>query len=200
MKYKTKAKPKAIADNLPVFCAYDKIVKIEKLKPNPLNPNKHPESQIKSLARNIKAIGWRYPITVSTLSGLIVKGHGRLLAAKELGVKEVPVDYQSYSSDEEEMADLLFDNKIQELSEIDKKELLNCFENYDTGNIPFELSGYTEEEYRDLAAAFDEYQPKKEEETEKEEESDVPTKESTFKCCDFKKCCPHYGQEGCSRA
>lgn len=198
MEYKTKAEPRAKADNISVFCSYDKIVKIENVKPNPANPNTHPEEQIKNLARNIKSIGWRYPITISNQSGMIVKGHGRLMAAKYLGVKEVPVEYQNYSSEEEEMADLLFDNRIQELSEIDRKILLNCFENYDTGNIPFELSGYTEEEYRDLASAFDEYEPKKKEES--EETTEVQQKESTFKCCDFKKCCPSYGQKGCSRA
>lgn len=198
MEYKTKAEPRAKADNISVFCSYDKIVKIENVKPNPANPNTHPEEQIKNLAQNIKSIGWRYPITISNQSGMIVKGHGRLMAAKCLGVKEVPVEYQNYSSEEEEMADLLFDNRIQELSEIDRKTLLNCFENYDTGNIPFELSGYTEEEYRDLASAFDEYEPKKKEES--EETTEVQQKESTFKCCDFKKCCPSYGQKGCSRA
>ena len=198
MEYKIKAEPRAKADNISVFCSYDKIVKIENVKPNPANPNTHPEEQIKNLAQNIKSIGWRYPITISNQSGMIVKGHGRLMAAKYLGVKEVPVEYQNYSSEEEEMADLLFDNRIQELSEIDRKTLLNCFENYDTGNIPFELSGYTEEEYRDLASAFDEYEPKKKEES--EETTEVQQKESTFKCCDFKKCCPSYGQKGCSRA
>ena len=198
MEYKTKAEPRAKADNISVFCSYDKIVKIENVKPNPANPNTHPEEQIKNLAQNIKSIGWRYPITISNQSGMIVKGHGRVMAAKYLGVKEVPVEYQNYSSEEEEMADLLFDNRIQELSEIDRKTLLNCFENYDTGNIPFELSGYTEEEYRDLASAFDEYEPKKKEES--EETTEVQQKESTFKCCDFKKCCPSYGQKGCSRA
>ena len=199
MTYKTKAEPKTTADNIPVFCAYDKIVNIEKIKPNPANPNKHPEEQIEALAQNIKTIGWRYPITVSNQSGMIVKGHGRLMAAKFLGVKEIPVDYQNYSSDEEEMADLLFDNKIQELSETDRKILLNCFENFDTGNIPFELSGYSEEDYRDLASAFDEFQPK-EKTKDPEESPEVQQKESKFKCCDFEKCCPCYGQKGCSRA
>jgi hypothetical protein len=199
MKYKTKAEPKALADKISVFCAFDKIVQIENVKPNPANPNKHPEEQVEKLALNIKTIGWRYPITVSNQSGMIVKGHGRLMAAKLLGLKEVPVDYQNYSNEEEEMADLLFDNRIQELSEIDRKTLLNCFENFDTGNIPFELSGYSEDDYRDLASAFDEYQPKEKPE-DPEEEKEVEQKESTFKCCDFKKSCPHYGQKGCSRA
>lgn len=197
--YKTKAKPKGIADKIPVFCAYDKIVKIEELKPNPANPNKHPATQIKKLAENIASLGWRNPITVSTLSGLIVKGHGRLMAAQFLDCKEVPVDYQEYATKEEESADLLADNRIQELSEIDRKILLQCFEEYDNGLIPFELSGYTEDEYGELASAFDEYEPKNKENKAQGEDLEVKQKEVNFKCCDYKKCCPCFGQDGCAR-
>lgn len=76
MDYTTSAEPKAFADGRPVFCAHDKIVPIKELRENPLNPNKHPDDQIRALAAIIKATGWRQPITVSTRSGLIVKGHG----------------------------------------------------------------------------------------------------------------------------
>ncbi|MFR2694368.1 MAG: hypothetical protein ACLTBV_30990 [Enterocloster bolteae] len=48
---------------------------------------------MRALAAIIKATGWRQPITVSTRSGLIVKGHGRLAAAKYGKFKEAPVDY-----------------------------------------------------------------------------------------------------------
>lgn len=154
--YKTNAHPKAVADLIPVFCAYDKIVKTSNLKANPSNPNIHPEEQIKLLADIIKATGWRSPITVSKQSGYVVKGHGRLLAARMAELTEVPVDFQEYSSQEEETADLLADNKIAELSKINKKMLLDCFEQYDTGATPFILSGYTDAEYEDLAAMFDE--------------------------------------------
>ena len=51
--YRTKAKPRAMAGNIPVFCAFDKIVKIQELKPNPQNPNQHPTAQIKLLAEII---------------------------------------------------------------------------------------------------------------------------------------------------
>lgn len=197
--YKTKAKPKGIADKIPVFCAYDKIVKIEELKPNPANPNKHPATQIKKLAENIASLGWRNPITVSTLSGFIVKGHGRLMAAQFLNCKEVPVDYQEYATKEEESADLLADNRIQELSETDRKILLQCFEEYDNGSIPFELSGFTEDEYGELASAFDEYEPKNKEDKTQGEDLEVKQKEVNFKCCDYKKCCPCFGQDGCAR-
>jgi len=202
--YKSKAKPKGKADNIPVYCAYDEIVKIKTLKPNPANPNQHSSDQIQKIAQNIKSLGWRNPITVSSRSGLIVKGHGRLMAAQFMGLKEVPIDVQQYATEAEETADLIADNRLQELSEIDKKALLQCFENFDTGEIPFNLCGYSEEEYGELASMFDEYQPKKKPESEaddeeNQEEQEIVQKEVNFKCCDYKKCCPCYGQDGCSR-
>ena len=42
-----------------VFCAHTELVDIEKLVPNPRNPNRHPENQIKLLAKIIRAQGWR---------------------------------------------------------------------------------------------------------------------------------------------
>ena len=183
-------KPKGTASGILVYCAFDKIVDIKALKPNPQNPNRHSAEQVQKIASNIRALGWRNPITVSSRSGLIVKGHGRLMAAQFMDWSEVPVDFQQYSSDAEETADLIADNRLQELSEIDKKALLQCFENYDTGEIPFELCGYTEDEYGELASMFDEYEPK---------EKETKQKEVISKCCDFKKCCPNYGQAGCTR-
>ena len=52
-------------DGFKVYCAYDEIVEIDSLKPNPRNPNRHPEAQVKMLARIIGEQGWRAPITVS---------------------------------------------------------------------------------------------------------------------------------------
>lgn len=67
-----------------VACAFDKMVKIGDVKPNPKNPNQHPEAQIDALAKLIKHLGWRAPVTVSNRSGLVVRGHGRLMAAEQL--------------------------------------------------------------------------------------------------------------------
>lgn len=89
-------KPKGIVGGVPVYCSYDKGVEIKEVKPNPKNPNQHPEEQIGLLAKIIQAQGWRAPITVSTLSGLVVRGHGRLMAAIHAGLSHVPVDYQEY--------------------------------------------------------------------------------------------------------
>jgi ParB-like chromosome segregation protein Spo0J len=103
-----------------VYCAFDEMVPTADLKEHPKNPNKHPQRQIKILSEIIKRQGWRAPVTVSNLSGLIVRGHGRLLAARHLGLDKIPVDYQDYVSEDAEIADLIADNKIAELSELDQ--------------------------------------------------------------------------------
>lgn len=102
-----------------IHCAYDKMVKVSELVPHPKNRNKHPDDQIRRLADILEYQGFRYPIKVSKLSGFITAGHGRLMAAKMLGLKEVPVNYQEYESSEQEYADLVADNAIALWAEID---------------------------------------------------------------------------------
>ena len=154
--YRPEAEPKAWADSVPVFCAHDAIVDVAKLVPNPKNPNQHPDNQIQLLGRIIRQAGWRQPITVSKRSGFIVKGHGRLAAALLEGMKEAPVDYQNYTTEAEEYADLVADNRIAELAETDNKLLADIFAEIDTGEIPMELTGYTEDEVEGLVTALSE--------------------------------------------
>ena len=129
---------------MPVYCAFDEIIKISELKENPKNPNTHSKEQIELLAKVIQKTGWRASITVSNLSGLIVKGHGRLQAAKAAGFKEVPVEYQNFKDEEEEMSALLADNKIAELAEIDNEKLKEIFSDYDFGDLL--LTGYSQDD------------------------------------------------------
>ena len=154
--YTTETEPKAWASGVPVHCAHDAIVDVAALVPNPKNPNTHPDNQIQLLGRIIRETGWRAPITVSKRSGFIVKGHGRLAAALLEGFKEVPVDYQHYDSEAQEYADLVADNRIAELAEIDQKMLADIFADIDTGEIPLELTGYTEDEVEDIVTALSE--------------------------------------------
>ena len=145
--------PKATADGVAVYCAHDKIVDTDSLVGNPRNPNNHPKEQITALAKIIKRQGWRHPIVVSNRSGFVVKGHGRLLAAKEIGAKQVPVDFQDYESEASEYADLMADNKIQEFSELDMKMSADILQDIkDSGDIELEMSAFTEEALNELLA------------------------------------------------
>ena len=143
-----------LIDGVSVFCAFDEIVNIKELKENPQNPNTHPKEQIELLTEIIKKTGWRAPITVSNLSGFIVKGHGRLQAAHAAGFKHCPVEYQNFQDDEEEMAALLADNKLAELAEIDVEKLTEIFKDYEFEDLS--LTGYSQEEFDELVEVFEE--------------------------------------------
>lgn len=134
-----------------VHCAYDKMVALDKIKPNPENPNEHPERQIKVLARIIKAQGWRNPITVSNRSGLVVSGHGRLMAAQLLELTHAPVDYQDYESEGQEFQQMLADNRIPELSKLNREKVLDLIETkIRDADLSVDLTGYVDVDLKDL--------------------------------------------------
>ncbi len=117
--------PAATKDGIAVYCQYDEIRELNSLLPHPKNPNFHPQEQLNKLALIIRRAGWRMPITVSALSGFIVKGHGRMMAAKLAGLTEAPVEVQHYPSEAVELADLLADNRLAELAELDHIEAVD---------------------------------------------------------------------------
>lgn len=137
-------KAKGLADGIEVWCSFDKLVPVEDLKPNPRNPNTHPARQVELLAKNVRYFGWRHPITVSKRSGFIVAGHGRLEAARELGVQLVPVDYQDFASDNDEMAVLVADNRLAELASLDLNSLEGIIDELRVADFDTLLTGFDE--------------------------------------------------------
>ena len=137
-----------------VECAYDKLVPLGKIIPNPRNPNTHPEKQIKLLAKIIDAQGWRAPITVSNRSGFIVRGHARLKDAQLLGLDNAPVDYQDYETEAQEWADLIADNRIAELAEIDLPLMKDLLSGLDDGAFDMDLTGFDNSALEELMTQF----------------------------------------------
>lgn len=84
---------------------------IDKIIPYEQNAKKHPPEQIEKLAKSIRKFGWTQPIVVWT-NGEIIAGHGRRLAAIELGMKKVPVIVRRDLSRPEADALRLADNKV----------------------------------------------------------------------------------------
>lgn len=118
------------------------------LRPNPANPNKHSAAQIRLYGAAILAHGWRESLTVSKLSGLIVRGHGARLAAISIGANVVPVEYQDYASAEEELADCLADNRLGHLATTDADLLKAALQMLPASAI----TGYSSTEIEDLLA------------------------------------------------
>jgi len=123
------------------------MVSIDRLEAHPRNPNRHSQEQIALLARMIAHQGWRHPVTVSRQSNLVITGHARLSAAALLQLQEVPVDYQDFPSEEDELAHLVADNRIQELAHLDPHGVHLLLQELQNSPLPdLQLTGFTDQE------------------------------------------------------
>ena len=84
---------------------------VDSLKPYPGNPRRHSKAQVRQIAASIRRFGFTNPVLVSD-DNQIIAGHGRILAAKQLGLDEVPTLRLSGMTDEERRAYVIADNKI----------------------------------------------------------------------------------------
>ena len=84
---------------------------ITDVKPYEKNAKKHDETQIANVAESIRQFGWQQPI-VCDADGVIIIGHCRLLAAKKLGLKKVPVKTVDNLSEEQVKKLRALDNKL----------------------------------------------------------------------------------------
>lgn len=81
--------------------------------------NSHSKEQIARLEKLIEFQGFRNPIIVSNRTGFVVAGHGRIEAARNMGMSLVPVMYQDFDSEAQEYAYMVSDNAIASWSELD---------------------------------------------------------------------------------
>ena len=107
-------------------------VPVEALKPYERNARKHTDPDVQTIVESIKEFGFDDPIGIWSEENVIVEGHGRLLAAKKLGMKTVPCIRLDHLTDEQRRAYALAHNKTAEMSEWDfdilPEELDNIFD------------------------------------------------------------------------
>ena len=85
--------------------------KVADLIPYVNNARTHSDEQVTQLASSIKEFGFINPVIIDDHNGLIA-GHGRLMAAKKLGLEEVPVLVESHLTEAQKKAYILADNKL----------------------------------------------------------------------------------------
>jgi DNA modification methylase len=124
---------------VPQFAAKVVVREIETLKLNPQNPRTHSPAQIRKIARSIRDLGFNNPILVDG-EGMILAGHGRLAAAKHLGLENVPTIELGHLSPAERRAYALIDNKSAELAGWDPNLLKLEFETLIELDPVFDLS------------------------------------------------------------
>ena len=86
-------------------------VSVQSLKPYPRNARRHSRAQIKQIAASIERFGFSNPVLIAD-HGEIVAGHGRVGAAKLLGIETVPAVRLSHLSEVERRAYVIADNKL----------------------------------------------------------------------------------------
>ena len=135
------------------------LVSIDKLVPYVNNARTHSAEQITKLRSSLREFGFVNPIIIDREFNIIA-GHGRLMAAKEEGLNEVPCVFVDYLTDAQKKAYILADNRMamdagwdEELLKIEMEELQNL--GYDLGYTGFdekeleELFGIDDKEVKD---------------------------------------------------
>lgn len=91
------------------------MMRTSMLRPYEKNAKTHPAEQVSRIARSIEEFGWQQPLVIDK-DNVVVIGHGRLMAAKKLGLEKVPVVKADNLTDEQIRALRLADNKTAESS------------------------------------------------------------------------------------
>ena len=121
------------------------MTRVGDLTPYARNARTHSDEQVAQIAASIKEFGWTNPILVDGEKGLIA-GHGRLAAARKLGMEEVPVIELTHLSETQKKALILADNKLALNAGWDA-ELLNLeLEELELEGVDLNLVGFGEEE------------------------------------------------------
>ena len=89
---------------------------IDSLKPYENNARVHKDEDVNAIKASIEEFGFDDPVGIWSDDNIIVEGHGRLLAAKQLGMKTVPVIRLDHLTDEQRRAYALAHNRTAELS------------------------------------------------------------------------------------
>jgi DNA modification methylase len=111
---------------------------IDELRLNPRNPRLHGRRQIRQIARSIEAFGFNVPILVDSELNVIA-GHGRVLACRELGWKDVPTISLDHLNEEQARAYMIADNRLTETSIWDNRLLAEQLKDLSVLDLDFSL-------------------------------------------------------------
>lgn len=119
--------------------------KVIELIPYVNNARTHSEEQVIQIAASIKEFGFTNPVLIDGENGIIA-GHGRLMAAKKLGLEEVPTIELSHLSEAQRKAYILADNKLALNSGWDNDLLAIEFAELKLLDFDLDLTGFSSEE------------------------------------------------------
>lgn len=106
-----------MADKSPDIVAPDRLetIAIDRLMPHDRNPRTHSKKQVRQIAESIRRFGFTNPVLVDA-ADRVVAGHGRIEAAKLLGMTKVPALRLEHMTEAEKRAYVIADNRLAELA------------------------------------------------------------------------------------
>lgn len=119
---------------------------VDALIPYARNAKQHSDAQVAQIAASIREFGWGAPILIDGQNNVIA-GHGRLLAARKLGMTEVPVVPLEHLSDTQRRALILADNKIGENASWENELLGVELSELQEAGFDLGLTGFSPEEW-----------------------------------------------------
>ena len=125
---------------------------VDRLLPYARNARTHTDAQVAQVAASMKEFGWTNPILVAG-DGTIIAGHARLLAAKKLGMAEVPVIVLDHLSETQRRALILADNKLALNAGWDESMLKAELATFEENGFALDVVGFSDEELNALLAA-----------------------------------------------
>lgn len=123
--------------------------KVSDLLPYARNARTHSDAQVSQLAASIKEFGFNNPVAVDG-DGMILCGHGRVMAAQKLGMTEIPTVCLSHLSDTQKKAYILADNKLALNAGWDNDMLKVELEDLKFSNFDLDLVGFSTEELDEI--------------------------------------------------
>ena len=121
----------------------------DRLVPYARNARTHSAEQIAQIAGSIVEFGFTNPILVDSMDGIIA-GHGRLLAARKLGLPEVPVVVLDHLSETQRRAYIIADNKLAMNAGWDEKMLASELRKLEKDGMDLAAIGFSDEELEAL--------------------------------------------------
>ena len=123
---------------------------LDSLIPYVGNARKHDAKNIQEIASSIIEYGFNDPIAINEVDSVIIEGHGRLLAAKSLGLETVPVIKLGHLTKAQIKGYTLAHNRIAEKSEWDKDILANELEKLNEMDFDIDLTGFDSDSLDEL--------------------------------------------------
>ena len=128
-----------------------KMVEIDKLIPYVNNARTHSQEQVNKLRGSLREFGFVNPVIIDSENNVIA-GHGRLMAAKEEGLTEVPCVLVDYLTEAQKKAYILADNRYAQDAGWDEEMLRVEIEALEGMDFDVSLTGFNEDEIADLFA------------------------------------------------